>query len=76
MTEPSSSHEQPADGSSGPAGSRSQEDLRAILLEAVQELVGTSQSSDSKPGTPAERGGITLERPPRADFGDYSTNAA
>ena len=22
------------------------------------------------------RGGITLERPPRADFGDYSTNAA
>ena len=23
-----------------------------------------------------DRGAITLERPPRADFGDYSTNAA
>jgi arginyl-tRNA synthetase len=76
MTESSTSHEQPTDGSSGPVGSRTQEGLRAILLEAVQVLGGTSQSSDGKPGKPAERGGITLERPPRADFGDYSTNAA
>jgi arginyl-tRNA synthetase len=76
MTEPSTSHEQPANGSSGPVGSCSQEGLRAILLEAVQALSGTSPSADTKPGAPTERGGITLERPPRADFGDYSTNAA
>jgi arginyl-tRNA synthetase len=76
MTEPSTSHEQPVDGSSDPADSCSQEGLRAILLEAVQALSGTSPSSDTKPGAPAERGGITLERPPRPDFGDYSTNAA
>ena len=37
--------------------------LRGAVLEAVGELGG---------GTPR----ITLERPPRADFGDYSTNAA
>jgi len=76
MTEPSTSHEQPANGSSDPVESCSQEGLRVILLEAVQELSGTSPSADTKPGAPAERGGITLERPPRADFGDYSTNAA
>src|SRR5438445_5926703 len=37
--------------------------LRGAVLEAVAELGG---------GTPP----IKLERPPRADFGDYSTNAA
>jgi arginyl-tRNA synthetase len=37
--------------------------LRGAVLEAVGELGG---------GAPR----ITLERPPRADFGDYSTNAA
>jgi arginyl-tRNA synthetase len=76
MTEPSTSHEQPVNGSSDPFESCSQEGLRAVLLDAVQALAGTSQSAEAKPGTPAERGGITLERPPRADFGDYSTNAA
>ena len=40
--------------------------LRAAVLEAAVELAG---------GTGA-RGAITLERPPRAQFGDYSTNAA
>jgi arginyl-tRNA synthetase len=47
-------------------------DLREAVLAAVAELGGSS--------APAGRGsgpaGITLERPPRADFGDYSTNAA
>jgi arginyl-tRNA synthetase len=76
MTEPSTSYEQPANGSTDPVADCSQEGLRAILLETVQVLSGTSQGADSKPGAPAERGGITLERPPRADFGDYSTNAA
>ncbi len=76
MTEPSTSQEPPANGSSGPVEACSQEGLRAVLLEAVQTLAGSPQGSDAKPGTPTERGGITLERPPRADFGDYSTNAA
>jgi arginyl-tRNA synthetase len=40
--------------------------LREALLAAAAELAGTG-------GAPA---GITLERPPRVDFGDYSTNAA
>ena len=76
MTEPSTSNEPPADGSSEALESCSQEGLRAALLEAVQALAGTSQSTDATPGMSAARGGITLERPPRADFGDYSTNAA
>jgi arginyl-tRNA synthetase len=42
-------------------------DLRETLLEAVAALAGAG-------GGRAER--ITLERPPRVDFGDYSTNAA
>jgi arginyl-tRNA synthetase len=76
MTEPSTSHEQPADGSPDAVESCSQEGLRAVLFKAVQALAGNSQSTDATPGMSAERGGITLERPPRADFGDYSTNAA
>jgi arginyl-tRNA synthetase len=42
--------------------------LRAAVLGAAEELAGRT----SAPG----HGAITLERPPRADFGDYSTNAA
>jgi arginyl-tRNA synthetase len=41
------------------------EGLRESVLAVAGELGG---------GPP--RGGIVLERPPRADFGDYSTNAA
>jgi len=44
--------------------------LREAVLTAAGELAG------EPPGTPVSRGGIVLERPPRADFGDYSTNAA
>jgi arginyl-tRNA synthetase len=40
--------------------------LRETVLALVQELAGGV----------AARQAITLERPPRADFGDYSTNAA
>jgi arginyl-tRNA synthetase len=76
MTEPSTSDEQTATGSPGPAETCSQEGLRVVLLEAVRTLAGQSQDADARPGAPTERGGITLERPPRADFGDYSTNAA
>src|ERR1700760_2900190 len=60
MTEPSISHEQPADGPSGPVGSCSQEGLRAILLDAVQALGGASPASADKPGTARLRGGGTL----------------
>jgi arginyl-tRNA synthetase len=44
--------------------------LRETVLSAAGELAG------EPPGTLGARGGIVLERPPRADFGDYSTNAA
>jgi arginyl-tRNA synthetase len=44
--------------------------LREVVLAAAGEL--TDEPSD-KAGA---RGGIVLERPPRADLGDYSTNAA
>ena len=43
------------------------EDLRASVEAAAAEL---------RNGKPAPRLRPTLERPPRADFGDYSTNAA
>jgi arginyl-tRNA synthetase len=44
--------------------------LRETVLSAVGELAGEPS------GKFGARGGIVLERPPRADFGDYSTNAA
>ncbi len=44
--------------------------LRETVLSAAGELVG------QPPEQLGARGGIVLERPPRADFGDYSTNAA
>jgi arginyl-tRNA synthetase len=47
--------------------------LRGAVLAAAEELSGRAPSVAAS--IPA-RGQITLERPPRADFGDYSTNAA
>jgi arginyl-tRNA synthetase len=44
--------------------------LREAVLAAAGELAGEPS------GKTGDRGGIVLERPPRADFGDYSTNAA
>jgi arginyl-tRNA synthetase len=44
--------------------------LREAVLSAAGELAG------QPPGKFGARGGIVLERPPLADFGDYSTNAA
>jgi arginyl-tRNA synthetase len=47
--------------------------LREAVLAAAEELSSSQRGvSGSIPG----RGQISLERPPRADFGDYSTNAA
>jgi arginyl-tRNA synthetase len=50
--------------------STSLDGLRETVLSVAGELAG------EPPGSFGARGGIVLERPPRADFGDYSTNAA
>jgi arginyl-tRNA synthetase len=58
--------------------------VREAVLAAAQELASVSpEAGDRRPVRAAVgqtaaggRGAITLERPPRADFGDYSTNAA
>jgi arginyl-tRNA synthetase len=75
MSQPSAS-DQPA--SSGPVVSGEQpslEALRAAVLRAAETLLGSAEGDVPPP--PADgRSPITLERPPRADFGDYSTNAA
>jgi arginyl-tRNA synthetase len=47
----------------------SPERLRQTVLDAVDDLTGTSSANGS-------RAAIALERPRRAEFGDYSTNAA
>jgi arginyl-tRNA synthetase len=47
----------------------SPERLRQTVLAAVADLAGTSTANGG-------RASITLERPRRAEFGDYSTNAA
>ncbi len=63
--------------SSGPAISGAQSPLDALreaVLAAARALLQTAAVEEAPPS--GGRGGITLERPPRADFGDYSTNAA
>jgi len=75
MTEPPSSDQPP---SSGPVVSGEQPSLGALreaVLQAAATLLRVAEG-DAAPPPAGGRGGITLERPPRADFGDYSTNAA
>jgi arginyl-tRNA synthetase len=76
MTEPSLNDRQ--DRSERPirAASTSLDGLRGALLDAAEGLAGGPEASARVPAGGAGRGGIVLERPPRADFGDYSTNAA
>jgi arginyl-tRNA synthetase len=53
--------------------------LREEVLASTRELTSeTAEDSNPSRGTTASgpRGEITLERPPRAELGDYSTNAA
>ncbi len=74
MTEPSSSEQQTP---SAPVVSGEQASLHALrqaVLGAAATLLRAAGTDDAPPT--GKRGGITLERPPRADFGDYSTNAA
>jgi arginyl-tRNA synthetase len=49
--------------------------LREAVLAVVGELAGRS-AIDGGAADDGRRDAIALERPPRADFGDYSTNAA
>jgi arginyl-tRNA synthetase len=72
MTKPHSD-ENPATPRAPTRGSRTPLDgLRAAVTQAAAELAAGLAPAASTPG----RSAITLERPPRADFGDYSTNAA
>jgi arginyl-tRNA synthetase len=63
------------------------EQLRHTVLRAAADLAGSAGAEGSSAGSPGAEGssgvargrgpaGVTLERPPRPDFGDYSTNAA
>lgn len=80
MSNPSTSEKPPAAGGQGPRGDRSPVGLRSAVLAAAEGLIGAGGEGSPAPGEQAlsagSRGGITLERPPRPDFGDYSTNAA
>ncbi len=69
MTERVSSDEQASAGHPAAPRPAPLEHLRAAVLLAAEGLVGGGEGA----GAPAA---ITLERPRRAEFGDYSTNAA
>jgi arginyl-tRNA synthetase len=87
MNMPPTSNPQAPDGPLSPGAAPSLEELRRAVLAAARALAGAEQRSDRGAEATATaddgllngaggRGAITLERPPRADFGDYSTNAA
>ncbi len=79
MTPDDSSHQQP--GAAEPLGV-----LRAELLAAVRQVAAAGAAGNGEGGGQDEAsrlqgllssdGPVTLERPRRAEFGDYSTNAA
>ncbi len=50
------------------------DDLREAVLAGAGELVGADGTAGRSPLSRPDA--ITLERPPKADFGDYATNAA
>ena len=52
------------------------DELRGHVLAAADELSGGLAANGGERIAGAGRRPITLERPPRRDFGDYSTNAA
>ncbi|HUA75702.1 MAG TPA: arginine--tRNA ligase [Solirubrobacteraceae bacterium] len=54
----------------------SPEALRRGVLEAAAALGDGSRQADGADGRGGGRGSLTLERPPKPEFGDYSTNAA
>ncbi len=76
MSDRSSSDQQAARGPLLAGAEPSLQALREHVLRAAAQLAPSSASVERDSLAPAARGGVTLERPPRADFGDYSTNAA
>ncbi len=81
MTEPSTSDQQASSASLATGEGTALGALRAAVLAAAEQLLAGPSGSGAERGMSKEppaggRGGVTLERPPRADFGDYSTNAA
>ncbi len=76
MSEHSSSDRQATTGAPPACAEPSLRLLREEVLRAVRELAPGADDADGGPLAQGARGGVTLERPPRADFGDYSTNAA
>ncbi|HWG07382.1 MAG TPA: arginine--tRNA ligase [Solirubrobacteraceae bacterium] len=80
MSEPSTSDQRDQAGARSEPETGSPIGLRAAVMQAAAELLRAG--AEGAEGIAGEgraagpRGGITLERPPRPDFGDYSTNAA
>jgi len=70
MTAPPPSDEQAPVGSDPPGAGSRVAGLREAVLDAARGL------GNGAPARPAARREITLERPPRVELGDYSTNAA
>jgi arginyl-tRNA synthetase len=66
MTHPSANDQETASGPAGACSATPLGDVRAAVLDAATELSGGVGG----------RGSISLERPRRHEFGDYSTNAA
>jgi len=80
MTKPISHQPQSSTASPASAAATPLDGLRLAVLEVAEELAFTAPEADGgestdKPRAPV-RAAITLERPRRAQFGDYSTNAA
>jgi len=86
MTQPPSNEDQTFSQGLVTALSTPLDRLRETVLAAAKELSGEPPDGSSLPagGSPGAaasskgsgRGEITLESPPRTEFGDYSTNAA
>ncbi|HTA35528.1 MAG TPA: arginine--tRNA ligase, partial [Solirubrobacteraceae bacterium] len=81
MSKPSTSDQQAPDGPLAAGAEDSLDALRGAVLQAARGLAGEADAGGPAPADgvlsgAGGRGAITLERPPRADFGDYSTNAA
>jgi arginyl-tRNA synthetase len=52
------------------------DELREVVLASAAALAGTDGGGGGGLGSLGRTDAIVLERPPKADFGDYATNAA
>ncbi len=78
MTEPASSDPRAASPRLVSAPCSPLEDLRGAVLGVAEELAGSAADGAERSSSARSdgHGAIALERPRRAEFGDYSTNAA